>query len=153
MPYFVYWAFEHSTDAILGWAEPLQTQQIQHVARLSFWKHRQCPIYLSSALCALLRTVLCAQLSRTRSESLIVHASLYMFSHNGFGPNGQRPKALRSLLIYSAPLALVLGPNSISIMAELCASRAINRESIGNIYASIHFHTPPLRINMLIGNI
>ena len=75
--YFVCWASEHTTNAIFGRAEPLQTQPIQCFAPLNFRKHRTCHVYLSSAFSALLRTVLCAQPSRTRSKSLIVRASLW----------------------------------------------------------------------------
>ena len=71
------WTSEYTRNALLGWAEPLQTQPIHCFAWLNFRKHRVCNVYLSSAFSALLRTLLFAQLSRTRSKSLIVRASLW----------------------------------------------------------------------------
>ena len=94
-------AFVFKVNGILCWAGRGKTQHLKCFARPSLRKHisatlifpskfqktvnttlcwhgsSKCYISLSPAFSALLRTVLCAWLSRTRSKSLIVRASLW----------------------------------------------------------------------------
>ena len=97
-------ACEFKVNCILWWAGRRKTQHLTCFARLSLRKpnsatpifpsksqqtvnailcwdgYSKCHIYVSPAFSALLRTVLCAWLSSTRSKSLIVRASLWSTS-------------------------------------------------------------------------
>ena len=67
------------------------------------------------------------------TDCLLIALDAHMFSHNAYAP-GTRAPGLRSVLyiLGSLGLGLARGPGPSSLLLNICASRLINGQSMGN---------------------